>query len=74
MVALRVEIDQDECLSTGKCVADHPTAFGFDANDLAIVLPGAADVGDETLKRAARLCPSGAIRLFGDDGNEIHVR
>ena len=74
MVALRVEIDQEECLSTGKCVADHPSAFGFDDNDLAIVLPGAADVRDEGLKRAARLCPSGAIRLFADDGNEIHVR
>jgi ferredoxin len=73
-VALRVQIDRDECLSTGKCVADHPTAFGFDDDDLAIVLPGAADVGDEMLKRAARLCPSGAIRLFADDGNEIHVR
>jgi len=73
-MALRVEIDQEECLSTGKCVADHPSAFGFDENDLAIVLPGAAAVGDEGLKRAARLCPSGAIRLFADDGNEIHVR
>ena len=71
---LRVEIDQDECLSTGKCVADHPTAFGFDDNDLAIVLPGAGEIDDEGLKRAARLCPSGAIRLFADDGTEIHVR
>jgi ferredoxin len=74
IVALRVEIDRDECLSSGKCVADHPSAFGFDEDDLAVVLPGAADVSDENLKRAARSCPSGAIRLFADDGSEIHVR
>jgi hypothetical protein len=51
-----------------------PDCFGFDANDLAIVLPGAADVGDENPQARCPTVSSGAIRLFGDDGNEIHVR
>jgi ferredoxin len=63
---LRIVIDKDECLSAGKCVADHPEAFGFDDDELAEVLPGAAALDDDTLLRAARRCPSGALRVIED--------
>lgn len=64
----RVEIDKDECLSAGKCVADHPGAFGFDPEELAEVLPGAAELDEDTLLRAARRCPSGALRVYDASG------
>ena len=73
-MALRVWINQDDCISSGKCVADNPTAFAFDDDDLAIVLPGAATLGDERLIRAARTCPSGALRLVDDTGQEVDLR
>ena len=69
----RVEVDIEECVSAGKCVADNPTAFGFDDDELAMVLPGADDLGDETLLTAARRCPSGAIILTDEAGNRIEV-
>ncbi len=73
-MGLKVRVDRDDCISSGKCVADNPGAFGFDDDDLAVVLPGAASLSDERLIRAARTCPSGAIRLFDDAGEEVDVR
>ena len=29
-MTLRIDIDQEECMSYGKCVADQPDAFAFD--------------------------------------------
>jgi ferredoxin len=69
----RVDIDTDECLSAGKCVADHPRAFGFDDDELATVLDGAADLDDATLLTAARRCPSGAIRLWDETGEPVEI-
>jgi ferredoxin len=70
-VAYRVEIDTDECMSAGKCVADNPGAFGFDDDELATVLPGAAQLDDAALLTAARRCPSGAISLRDEQGTLV---
>ena len=69
----RIEIDQDECISSGKCVADAPRAFGFDDEDLAVALPTAGEVDDAVLLRVARNCPSHAIRLHAPDGTEADL-
>ena len=69
---MRLQIDQDECLSSGKCVADRPDAFGFDDDELVVALAGASGLDDDQLLAAARRCPSGAIRVFdGDDEIEV---
>ncbi len=70
-MSLTVRIDRDACISGGKCVADAPQAFHFDDEQLAEVLPGAAELSDERLKKIARNCPGQAIVLVGDDGAEI---
>ena len=67
-MAYRVEIDQDECMSSGRCVADYPAAFAFD-DEMAIVLPTAGNLTDQQRLRAARNCPSRAIQVFDDNGN-----
>ena len=58
-------------MSSGKCVADFPAAFGFDDDELAQVLDEATGLPDDQLLRAARNCPSRAIMLFDEDGNQI---
>lgn len=68
---LRVRIDQDLCVSAGKCVADAPSAFGYDDDELATVLPGAAELTDERLIRIARQCPGRAIIVTDADGNIV---
>jgi ferredoxin len=70
-MAYTVTVDTDECLSSGKCVADYPEGFDFDDDDLAVVAPGVSSLSDDQLLRAARNCPARAIHLFDVEGNEI---
>jgi ferredoxin len=70
-VGLRVEIDQDECMSSGKCVADHPDAFDFDDEELAVARAGAQTMTDDDKSRTARNCPSRAIMLFDSNGDRV---
>jgi len=72
-VGYRVNIDTEECISAGRCVADHPTAFGFDDDELAVVLDGATALSDGELLAAARRCPSGAIRLTDGSGSTVDI-
>lgn len=64
----RVSIDTDECMSSGKCVADFADVFAFDDDELAVVRDDAVLPSDAELLRAARNCPSRAIRLHDEAG------
>ena len=67
-----VRIDKDLCVSAGKCVADAPTVFIFDEDELAEVRPGAAaTLSKEQLVRLARQCPGRAIQLTDSEGNDV---
>lgn len=68
---MRMEIDIDECMSSGKCVADYPDAFEFDDDELAVLTAGAQQLPADQMLRAARNCPSRAIRLYDDAGDLI---
>lgn len=67
----RIEIDQDRCISSGRCVADEPDLFAFDDDELATVIGSAADRPATRLIRLARNCPGEAIRLVDADGHEV---
>jgi ferredoxin len=67
---MRIQVNVDDCMSSGKCVADYPNAFDFDDDELATVTD-ATVLSDEQLIRAARNCPSRALVLLDDDGNTI---
>lgn len=69
-MTLRAEVDQDVCLSSGKCVADAPSAFEFDDEEIAHSIDGARSLDGERLMAIARNCPSGAIRVLDGD-NEV---
>lgn len=65
-MSYEVAIDQDECVSAGKCVLSAPGLFVFDDDELATVDPNGEHPDDATLLRIARQCPSGAIKLTAD--------
>lgn len=68
---LHAEVDKDACLSSGRCVADHPDAFGFDDDELAEVLPTVTRLSDDQLRDAAEQCPAEAIILRDAEGRTV---
>lgn len=70
-MAYTVEVDKDTCISSGRCVADYPAAFAFDPDELSEPLPGAADLTDAERLDAARNCPSEAITVRDEAGEEV---
>ena len=70
-MAIRAEIDKERCISSGRCVGDEPSAFRFDADELAETLPGASTMDPQRLIRIARDCPGEAIVLYDDNGDVI---
>ena len=69
---VRVRVNQDECMSIGRCLADAPNVFRFDDNELSEVIPGQDGALDEvTAVRIARNCPNRAILVEREDGSAI---
>lgn len=66
---LAVEVNQDFCISSGKCVADEPLVFRFDDDEVAEPTGSTAGVNEARLIDVARNCPSGAITLLGPSGH-----
>jgi ferredoxin len=71
----RAEVDHSECVSSGACVLEAPEAFAYQdgAEALAIVLPGVERLSAERLVEVAGMCPTGAIHVFDEDGNEVNL-
>lgn len=62
---LRVEVDADLCIGSGDCERLAPGAFEL-VDDVAVVRdPERAD--EDTLHRAERSCPTGAIRILATE-------
>lgn len=59
-------------MSSGRCVADLPALFRFDADELAELVPGAELPTDVApLLAAVRNCPAGAISLRDAEDREV---
>lgn len=63
-----VTIDKERCVSAGRCIADESSAFGFNGDELAEVLPGASELSVERLIVLARRCPGLAIEVRSSSG------
>ncbi len=61
---LEISIDPDLCIGSGDCTRVAPSAFGLDEDrGVSIVRPDAGHVEAALLLRAARGCPTQAIRV-----------
>ena len=71
---VRVRIEQDDCVSTGRCVADAPQVFRFDSDELSEVTPGhEGDLDEAEAVRIARNCPNRAIVVERADGTVVDL-
>jgi ferredoxin len=67
---LRVVIDRERCIGSENCVASAPSVFRLDSEGKAVLLdPTTVDF--ETLMLVAEICPTEAIVLEDDAGNQL---
>ena len=71
-MSFRLEIESDDCMSSGKCVADYPNVLEFDDEELA-KLTSEATLSDDEIIRVARNCPSRAILVFDENGDNVQT-
>ena len=69
----KIEIDQDLCISSGKCVSDEPRVFAFDDDELATVIDTGHSLDNARLIRLARNCPGQAINLRDESGELVDL-
>lgn len=68
---MRIRIDREKCVSSGNCVVTAPTAFLLDSEQKArLIDPESVD--EETLYLAAEMCPTEAIVLETDEGEQLY--
>jgi ferredoxin len=68
---MRIRIDRERCVSAENCVVTAPTVFEIDADGKARLLDPLS-VDSELLWLAAELCPTEAIVLEADDGEQLY--
>lgn len=67
----KIYVDRDLCIGAASCVAIAPEVFELDGENKAVVKnPHGAD--DETIMLAAKSCPTKAIILYDEEGNQIY--
>ncbi|MBI4121396.1 MAG: ferredoxin [Candidatus Ryanbacteria bacterium] len=67
----RIFVDRDLCIGAASCVAIAPGVFALDEENKAIVINDKG-ADDETIILAAQSCPTRAIILFDEQGNQIY--
>lgn len=72
-MGLRVRVDQDHCVSAGRCVADEPTVFRFDDDEVAEPTGSTDGVDRSRLLDTVRGCPAGAITLVDESGDVVEA-
>jgi ferredoxin len=68
---MRVRIDREKCVSAENCVVTAPTVFALDEDGKARLIDPSS-VGEDTLWMVAELCPTEAIVLEDDDGEQLY--
>lgn len=83
----KLAVDRNLCIGAASCIAVAPGGFELDAENKAVIRrrippPSSemttreeledATIDDETLLLAARSCPTQAISVFDEDGNQLY--
>lgn len=66
----KIVVDRDLCIGAASCIAVAPAVFELDAENKAIVRD-AAGADDDTILLAAKSCPTQAIKLYDEAGNQM---
>jgi len=69
----KIVIDRDLCIGAATCVTIAPGTFQMDAENKAILVNLEGNDA-ETILMAAESCPTKAIFLYDEDGNQVYPR
>lgn len=67
----KIVVDRKLCIGAGTCVVVSPDGFEMDDDNIAVVKPGAEKLSFNELLMAAQSCPTQAIFLYDEEGNQI---
>lgn len=67
----KIVVDRELCIGAASCVALAGATFELDGENKAVVVNPKGDI-DEDILAAAVSCPTNAIFLYDEDGNQIH--
>lgn len=67
----KIVVDRNLCIGAASCIAIAPGVFELDSENKAVVY-NETGADDETILLAAQSCPTRAIILFDDEGNQIY--
>ena len=70
-MAYKVRVDPSLCAATTDCLKIAPKTFRLNDQNKAEVIAQGADP-DETILQAARTCPTTAIIVEDENGNQIY--
>lgn len=83
----KLVVNRDLCIGAASCVAIAPSAFELDQENKAVLIrkkgePSSEEtkredladggIDDETLLLAAQSCPTQAISVYDEEGNQIY--
>ncbi|MBI3274228.1 MAG: ferredoxin [Candidatus Colwellbacteria bacterium] len=66
----KIVVDRNLCIGAASCIAVAPGVFELDSENKAVVYNDKG-ADDETILLAAQSCPTQAILLFDEEGNQI---
>lgn len=66
----KIIVDRNLCIGAASCIAVAPGVFELDSENKAVVY-NAKGADDEMILLAAKSCPTQAILVFDEDGNQI---
>lgn len=83
---VKIKIDRGLCIGAASCVAVAPGSFELDAENKAVLIRKsgannseltavadlAAQEGEDALMLAAQSCPTKAIFVYDEDGNQLY--
>ncbi len=67
----KIVVDRSLCIGAASCIAVAPGVFQLDGENKAVVYNDKG-ADDETILLAAKSCPTQAILLFNDEGEQIY--
>lgn len=67
----KIIVDRNLCIGAASCVAIAPGTFQLDSENKAVVYNEKGD-NDETILLAAKSCPTRAILVFDEKGNQLY--